>query len=123
MTESWHFQQYSTPTYSKLAGTSVKTVTWRGCTLTPEYSRPDGPADTHWYSIGYSSRNLGLQYGGPEVGGCGGFDLSIEPHQCMCELGFVHSRLTRPPLASRALFIAACTLHGENNKISIVACD
>ena len=41
----------------------------------------------------------------------------------MCELGFVHSRLTRPPLASRALFIAACTLHGENNKISIVACD
>ena len=68
MTESWHFQQYSTPTYSKLAGTSVKTVTWRGCTLTPEHSSPDGPTDTHEYSIGYSSRNLELQYGGPEVG-------------------------------------------------------
>ena len=41
----------------------------------------------------------------------------------MYELGFIHSRLTRPPLASRALFVAACTLQGENSKISIVACD
>ena len=41
----------------------------------------------------------------------------------MCELGFVHSRLTRPPLASSALFVVACTLQDENSKISIVACD
>ena len=68
MTESWHFQQYSTPTYSKLAGTSVKTVTWRGCTLTSEHSSPGGPANTYWYSIGCSSRNFELQYDGPEVG-------------------------------------------------------
>ena len=68
MTESWDFQQYSTLPYSELAGTSVKTVTWRGCTLTPEYSSPDSPANIHWYSIGCSSRNLELQYGGPEVG-------------------------------------------------------
>ena len=68
MTESWHFQQYSTPKYSKLAGTSVKTAIWRGCTLTPEHSSPDGLDNTHWYCIGCSSRNLELQYGGPEVG-------------------------------------------------------
>ena len=46
MTESWHFQQYSTPKYPKLGGTPVKPVTWRGCTLSPEHSSVDGPAST-----------------------------------------------------------------------------